>query len=72
MFGHTGSLRGFYTAMWYFPVERLTVVVMLDLGRIDPNPMADRLASIALLAAGYPPPTPSPLPTLTATPSSSP
>jgi D-alanyl-D-alanine carboxypeptidase len=59
MVGHTGSLRGFYTAMWHFPAENLTVVVMLNLGRIDPNPMADRLARLALEAAGYPAPTPS-------------
>jgi D-alanyl-D-alanine carboxypeptidase len=68
MFGHTGSLRGFYVAMWHFPVEDLTVVVELNLGRIDPNPLADQLAAIALRAAGYPAPTPSPSPAPTASP----
>ena len=62
MFGHTGSLRGFYTAMWHYPAENLTVVIMLNLGRVDPNPMADRLAHIAFEAAGYPSPTGSPAP----------
>jgi D-alanyl-D-alanine carboxypeptidase len=56
MVGHTGSLRGFYGAMWHYPAENLTIVVELNLGRIDPNPLADQLAAIALPAAGYPPP----------------
>lgn len=60
MVGHTGSLRGYYAAMWQYPAENLTVVVELNLGRIDPNPMADQLAAVALRAAGYPAPTPSP------------
>ena len=41
MFGHTGSLRGFYGAMWYYPDSQLTVVVLDNQGRIDPNPIAD-------------------------------
>ena len=48
MFGHTGSLRGFYGAMWYYPDSQLTVVVLDNQGRIDPNPIADALAAIAL------------------------
>src|SRR4029453_8939762 len=54
MVGHTGSLRGYYAAMWHYTVENLTVVIKLDLGRVDPNPMADQLAAVALRAAGYP------------------
>lgn len=72
MDGHTGSLRGFYAAIWHFPVESLTVVIDFNLGRIDPNPMADRLARIALEAAGYPAPTPSPSPTPFVPPTRSP
>jgi len=74
MVGHTGSLRGFYAAMWHYPVENLTVVIELNLGRIDPNPMADTLASISLRAAGYqaPTPSPTPLPSASATSSASP
>ena len=67
MVGHTGSLRGYYAAAWHFPVEDVTVVVELNLGRIDPNPMADELARIAL-AASAPQPTPSPLLTPSSTP----
>lgn len=48
MFGHTGSLRGFYGAMWYYPDSQLTVVVLDNQGRIDPNPIADALAAQAL------------------------
>ncbi len=48
MFGHTGSLRGFYGAMWYYPDSDLTVVVLDNKGRIDPNPIADALAGPAL------------------------
>jgi D-alanyl-D-alanine carboxypeptidase len=73
MVGHTGSLRGFYAAMWHFPVENLTVAIELNLGRIDPNPMADALAAIALPAAGYPlaTPSPTPLPSSSVAPSES-
>jgi hypothetical protein len=67
MVGHTGSLRGYYAAMWHYPLENLTVVIELNLGRIDPNPMADQLAAVALRAAGYPAPTPSPPPLPTPT-----
>jgi D-alanyl-D-alanine carboxypeptidase len=67
MVGHTGSLRGYYAAMWHYPVENVTVVVELNLGRIDPNPMADELAAVALRASGYPAPTPSPSPSPTPT-----
>jgi D-alanyl-D-alanine carboxypeptidase len=51
MFGHTGSLRGFYGAMWYYPDSQLTVVVLDNQGRIDPNPIADALAALGLPAA---------------------
>jgi D-alanyl-D-alanine carboxypeptidase len=54
--GHTGSLRGFAAAMWYFPAEDLTVVVLSNRGRVDVNPIADRLAAIALESIGYPTP----------------
>ncbi|HSH21347.1 MAG TPA: serine hydrolase domain-containing protein [Candidatus Caenarcaniphilales bacterium] len=47
-FGHTGSLRGFMAAMWHLPAEDVTVVVLTNMGRFDPNPIADRLFSIAL------------------------
>ncbi|CAN5664431.1 hypothetical protein BH23CHL7_BH23CHL7_14700 [soil metagenome] len=51
--GHTGSLRGFAAAMWHFPGEGITVVVLSNRGRVDVNPIADRLAAEALRAAGY-------------------
>ena len=51
MFGHTGSLRGFDAAMWYYPGTHLTVVVVTNLGRVNINPMADALAATALPAA---------------------
>jgi D-alanyl-D-alanine carboxypeptidase len=51
--GHTGSLRGFAAAMWHFPGEAITVVVLSNRGRVDVNPIADRLAAAALSAAGY-------------------
>lgn len=50
MFGHTGSLRGFAAAMWHFRDLDLTVVVLTNRGRIDPNPTADVLAGIAMSA----------------------
>jgi D-alanyl-D-alanine carboxypeptidase len=53
VFGHTGSLRGFAAAMWHFPAERLSVVVLSNRGRIDVNPIADRLAAAALRSIGY-------------------
>jgi D-alanyl-D-alanine carboxypeptidase len=45
MFGHTGSLRGFSGAMWHFPAEQLTIVVLTNRGRIDANPIVDALAA---------------------------
>ncbi len=51
MFGHTGSLRGFDAAMWFYPGTGLTVVVLTNLGRININPMTDALAAAALPAA---------------------
>jgi D-alanyl-D-alanine carboxypeptidase len=53
--GHTGSLRGYTAAMWHFPAEDITVVVLTNRGRIDANPIADELAKVALEAAGYAP-----------------
>ncbi|MDQ3938777.1 MAG: serine hydrolase [Chloroflexota bacterium] len=50
MFGHTGSLRGYMAAMWHFPAEELTVVVLTNVGRIDGNRVADSLATVALPA----------------------
>ena len=47
MFGHTGSLRGFAASMWHYEELDLTVVVLTNRGRIDPNPTADVLAGIA-------------------------
>jgi D-alanyl-D-alanine carboxypeptidase len=51
MFGHTGSLRGFDAAMWYYPNTQLTVVVLTNLGRVNINPMTDALAAAALPTA---------------------
>jgi D-alanyl-D-alanine carboxypeptidase len=51
--GHTGSLRGFAASMWHFPEEDLTVVVLSNRGRLDVNPLAERLAAVALRAIGY-------------------
>jgi len=51
MFGHTGSLRGYVASMWYYPEADLTVVVLLNRGRIDSNPVADALAALALPAS---------------------
>jgi D-alanyl-D-alanine carboxypeptidase len=51
MFGHTGTLRGFYGAMWYYPDSDLTVVVLTNKGKIDPNPIVDALSTVALPAA---------------------
>jgi D-alanyl-D-alanine carboxypeptidase len=46
MFGHTGSLRGFDAAMWYFPDSDLTIVVLTNRGRVDVNPVVDALAAV--------------------------
>ncbi len=46
--GHTGSLRGFNAAMWYFPESDLTVVVTTNLGRFNTNGLIDALAAEAL------------------------
>ena len=55
MFGHTGSLRGFDAATWYYPDAGLTVVVLTNLGRIDVDPITDALAAAALpVANAYP------------------
>jgi D-alanyl-D-alanine carboxypeptidase len=51
MFGHTGSLRGFDAAMWFYPGTGLTVVVLTNLGRININPITDALAAAALPTA---------------------
>jgi D-alanyl-D-alanine carboxypeptidase len=48
MYGHTGSLRGFYAAAWHVPSQDLTIVVMTNLGRIDPNEIVDDLADVVL------------------------
>ncbi len=48
MFGHTGSLRGFSASMWRYEDLDLTVVVLTNRGRIDPNPTSDVLAAIAI------------------------
>jgi D-alanyl-D-alanine carboxypeptidase len=56
MFGHTGSLRGFMAVAWHFPDVDLTVVLVNNVGRINPNPMVDSLSMVALpLAAAYVP-----------------
>lgn len=51
MYGHTGSLRGFDAAMWYYPNTQLTVVVLTNLGRVNINPITDALAAAALPSA---------------------
>ncbi len=48
LFGHSGTLRGFYGAMWQFPDTQLTIVVLTNKGRIDPNVIVDALAAIAV------------------------
>lgn len=50
LFGHSGTLRGFYGAMWQFPDSDLTIVVLTNKGRIDPNVIVDALATIAVPA----------------------
>lgn len=64
-FGHTGSLRGYMAAAWYFPDEGVSVSVLTNLGRFDGNRLADALVTIALGAgladSGQPSPAPSPL-----------
>ena len=75
MVGHTGSLRGFTAAMWHVRDAGITVVVLDNLGRIDPNRIADEFARIGLRAAGSSSlslPTPAPLPSPTATASATP
>ncbi len=54
MFGHTGSLRGYVAAMWHLPEEGVTVVVMANRGRINPNALADALLR-QVLSASLPP-----------------
>ncbi len=49
-FGHTGSLRGFYGAMWYFADIDVTIVVLTNQGRIDPEPIVAALADVAFPA----------------------
>ena len=51
IFGHTGTLRGFYGAMWQYPDSDLTIVVLTNKGRIDPNVLVDALGTVALPAA---------------------
>jgi CubicO group peptidase (beta-lactamase class C family) len=61
--GHTGSLRGFTSAMWYFPTEQMAVVVSTNLGRINPNAIVASLVRTAFRRLGHPiVPTPSPSP----------
>ena len=64
--GHTGSLRGFTSAMWYFPKEQMTVVVTTNLGRINPNQVVGNLARASFRRLGIPIiPAPSPAPGVT-------
>ena len=51
MFGHTGALRGFNTAMWYLPSLDLTACVMTNRTRIDANEITDELLAVAVPAA---------------------
>jgi D-alanyl-D-alanine carboxypeptidase len=51
--GHTGSLRGFAAAMWHFPDQDITVVVLSNRGRVDVLPVADALTREAMEAVGY-------------------
>lgn len=54
-FGHTGSLRGYMAAVWYFPENGVSVAVLTNLGRFDGNRLADALVTIALNAPGQSP-----------------
>jgi D-alanyl-D-alanine carboxypeptidase len=73
MFGHTGSLRGFMAVAWHFPDVDLTVVLLNNLGRINPNPMVDSLSVVAMpLAAGYVPGPATPSPSLAPSPALTP
>ncbi len=65
--GHTGSLRGFTSAMWYLPDVQMTVVVSTNLGRINPNAIVANLVrasfrrlGIPVVPAPTPPPSASP------------
>ncbi len=63
--GHTGSLRGFTSAMWYLPDVQMTVAVSTNLGRINPNAIVARLVRASFQRLGIPvvpAPTPSPPP----------
>lgn len=46
--GHGGSLRGYVSIMYRLPDEDLDVVILTNLGRSDPQGLADRLTRIAL------------------------
>lgn len=55
MFGHTGSLRGFMAVVWHFPDLDMTVAVLSNRGRFNPNPVADVFSRAALpLVEAYP------------------
>ena len=58
--GHGGSLRGFAAIMYQLPSEDIDVVILTNLGRVDPQALADSLTHATLRHLGLlePPPPP--------------
>jgi D-alanyl-D-alanine carboxypeptidase len=54
--GHGGSLRGYEDAMWYFPVEGATIVVLSNRGLYDPDRTVRLIARALFQRIEVPPP----------------
>ena len=52
VYGHTGMLGGYRTALWYAPDSGITVVVLLNLHSANPTPLAAQALAAALAAVG--------------------
>jgi hypothetical protein len=46
--GHGGSLRGYVSIMYRLPDKDIDVVILTNLGNVSLQPLADRLARVAL------------------------
>jgi D-alanyl-D-alanine carboxypeptidase len=52
--GHGGSLRGTVNMVWHLPYERVTIAVLMNLGRVDPTPLTRSLAFATITALQLP------------------
>jgi D-alanyl-D-alanine carboxypeptidase len=55
-YGHLGSLRGFTDAMWYFPAEGATVVLLSNLGGWNLDSAVRKLQKVLMEGIGASPP----------------